>query len=131
VYVFHYQVPRTRSHWSLTYQPTSETIVTGYQGLIYIDKEAERVLRIAMSSYDIPSGFPIQEARTRLDYDYTEIGGHEFLLPLKAQVRMRQEKHLIRNDVEFRLYRKFSAESTLTFDELDDFEPLPDNDPIE
>ena len=44
---------------------------------------------------------------------------------------MRQEKHLIRNDVEFRLYRKFSAESTLTFDELDDFEPLPDSDPLE
>ncbi len=131
VYVFHYQVPRTRSRWSLSYQPTEEVIITGYRGLIYIDKEAERVLRIAMSSYDIPSSFPIQEARTRLDYDYTEIGGHQFLLPLKAQVRMRQEKHLIRNDVEFRLYRKFSAESTLTFDELDDFEPLPADDPIE
>ncbi len=131
VYVFHLQVPRTRSRSSLSYQPTRETIITGYQGLVYIDKEAEHVLRIATSAYDIPSDFPIQEARTRLDYDYTELSGRKFLLPLKAQVRMRQEKHLIRNDVEFRLYRKFSAESTLTFDELDDIEPLPDDEPIE
>ena len=131
VYVFHLQVPRTRSRSSLHYQPTGEVIITGYQGLVYIDKEAERVLRIVTSAYDIPTGFPIQEARTRLDYDYTEIAGREFLLPLKAQVRMRQEKKLIRNDVEFRLYRKFSAEATLTFEELDDIEPLPDDDPLE
>ena len=131
VYVFHFQVPRLRSRWSLNYQPTREVIITGYQGLVYVDKEDERVLRIAMSSYDIPADFPIQEARTRLDYDYTEIAGHEFLLPLKAQVRMRQEKKLIRNDVEFRLYRKFSAEATLTFEELDDIEPLPEDDPLE
>ncbi len=131
VYVFHFQVPRTRSRWSLSYQPTREVIITGYQGLIYIGKEAERVLRIVTSAYDIPAGFPIQEARTRLDYDYTEIAGREFLLPLKAQVRMRQEKKLIRNDVEFRLYRKFSAEATITFDELDDIEPLPDDEPLE
>ena len=131
VYVFHFQVPRLRSRWSLNYQPTREVIITGYQGLVYVDKEDERVLRIAMSSYDIPADFPIQEARTRLDYDYTEISGREFLLPLKAQVRMRQEKKLIRNDVEFRLYRKFSAEATLTFEELDDIEPLPEDDPLE
>ena len=131
VYVFHFQVPRLRSRWSLNYQPTREVIITGYQGLVYVDKEDERVLRIAMSSYDIPADFPIQEARTRLDYDYTDISGRQFLLPLKAQVRMRQEKKLIRNDVEFRLYRKFSAEATLTFEELDDIEPLPEDDPLE
>ena len=131
VYVFHFQVPRLRSRWSLNYQPTREVIITGYQGLVYVDKEDERVLRIAMSSYDIPDDFPIQEARTRLDYDYTDISGRQFLLPLKAQVRMRQEKKLIRNDVEFRLYRKFSAEATLTFEELDDIEPLPEDDPLE
>lgn len=130
VYVFHYNVSRNRSRWRITYEHTDE-IITAYRGLVYIDKETERVLRIVMSTYDIPPSFPIQEARTRLDYDYTDISGRDFLLPLKAQVRMRQGKRLTRNDVEFRLYRKFSAEATLTFDEIDDLEPLPEDEPDE
>jgi hypothetical protein len=40
-----------------------------------------------------------------LDYDLASIGAQEFMLPLKAQVRMRQGKLLAKNDVEFRLYR--------------------------
>ena len=130
VYVFHYDVLRRRSRWRIRFD-NSEEIVTAYQGLVYVDKESEQVLRIAMSATGIPADFPIQEARSRLDYDFAEISGREFLLPLKAQMNMRQSKFLIRNNVEFRLYRKFSAESTLTFDEIDDIEPLPIEEPGE
>ena len=130
VYVFDYQVLRGRSRWRIRFDNSRE-IVTAYSGLVYIDKETEQILRIAMSATGIPSDFPIQEARSRLDYDFAEISGHAFLLPLKAQMNMRQSKFLIRNNVEFRLYRKFSAESTLTFDEIDDLEPLPIEEPGE
>ena len=37
---------------------------------------------------------------------------------------MRQDKTLARNEVEFRLYRKFSAEATISFDEIDNLSPL-------
>jgi hypothetical protein len=130
VYVFHYQVLRARSRWRIRFENDQE-IVTAYRGLVYIDKESEQVLRIAMSATGIPSEFPIQEARSRLDYDFAEISGRQFLLPLKAQMNMRQSKFLVRNNVEFRLYRKFSAESTLTFEEIDDLEPLPIEDTAE
>ena len=123
VYVFRYQVLRRRSRWRIRFD-NSEEIVTAYEGLVYVDKETEQILRIAMSATGIPADFPIQEARSRLDYDFAEISGRNFLLPLKAQMNMRQSKFLIRNNVEFRLYRKFSAESTLTFDVIEDVEPL-------
>ena len=45
---------------------------------------------------------------------------------------MRDGRVLSRNDVEFRLYRKFSAEATISFDEIDEIEPLaeePDDAP--
>ena len=60
--------------------------------------------------------FPIQEARTQLDYEYTDISGSEFLLPLRAEMRMREGRFLVRNNVEFRNYRKFGAEATITYD---------------
>jgi hypothetical protein len=35
---------------------------------------------------------------------------------LRATVRLREAKLLTRNEVEFRLYRKFSAEASIAFD---------------
>ena len=125
VYVFQFRVPRHRSRWSLSVEHESR-IVVGYKGLVYIDKETERVLRIYMEAVDIPRDFGIRSAQSRLDYDYTEISGNEYLLPLKARVRMRHGKLLARNEVEFRLYRKFSADASISFDEIDDLPPLPE-----
>jgi hypothetical protein len=123
VYVFSVRVPRRRSDWRLSVEP-HDVYVTGYNGLVYIDKETERVLRLYMKAEGIPADFPMQEAETRLDYDFIDISGNSFLLPLKARVRMRQDKMLARNEVEFRLYRKFSAEATISFDEIDNLPPL-------
>jgi hypothetical protein len=38
------------------------------------------------------------------------------MLPLRAEVRMRSGKDLVKNEVEFRLYRKFGADTSITFD---------------
>lgn len=129
VYVFAFQVPRSRSKWRLTFTATREApgnqIVTAYSGLVYVDKETERTLRIKMDAVDVPATFPIQQASTRLDYDYIDISTQPHLLPLKAEVRMRAGRELSRNDVEFRLYRKFTADATISFDEIDGLEDLP------
>jgi hypothetical protein len=127
VYVFGFRVARGRSGWRLTVQP--DEYVAGYSGLVYIDKESERVMRLYMKADNIPSDFPMQEAQSRLDYDFIEISGNNYLLPLRARVRLRQGKILARNEVEFRLYRKFSAETTISFDEIDNLAPLPEEPP--
>jgi hypothetical protein len=123
VYVFNLHVPQRRSRWRLSYEKERE-IIAGYAGLVYIDKETERVLRMDVKAIDVPPDFPLREAATRLDYDYVDISGQSFLLPLKGRVSMRSGKTLSRNDVEFRLYRKFSADATISFDSIDELEPL-------
>lgn len=136
VYVFHMEVPQYRSSWSLTSSggPSAngrQTIFAGYTGLVYIDKETGSVLRIVMEAEGIPKSFPMQEARSRLDYDYIDLSGESFLLPLKAQIFVRSGRVLTRNNLEFRLYRKFTAEATITFDEIEGLEPLPEDPPDE
>jgi hypothetical protein len=126
VYVFHLQVPKRRSRWRLSYEKSNE-IIAGYAGLVYIDKESERVLRMDVKAVEIPPDFPLQDASTRLDYDYIDISGQSFLLPLKGRVGMRDGRVLSRNDVEFRLYRKFSAEATISFDEIEEIQPLAED----
>ncbi|MEX2303330.1 MAG: hypothetical protein WD733_20485 [Bryobacterales bacterium] len=126
VWVFSLRVPQARSRLSLRYQKQREIIV-GYTGLVYIDKETERAIRIVTEAENIPRDFPLQDARTRLDYEFMEIAGGTYLLPLKARVFMRDGRFLSRNDVEFRLYRKFSAEASISFDEIDDLAPLPED----
>jgi hypothetical protein len=128
VWVFSLRVPQARSRWRLSYQKERE-IIAGYTGLIYIDKETERVIRIVIEAQDIPVDFPIRDAQSRLDYDFIEIAGGEYLLPLKARVSMRDGRFLSRNDVEFRLYRKFSAEAVISFDEIEDLTPFPEDEP--
>ena len=136
VYVFHLEVPQARSSWSLTSEGSGtgtgpRTIRAGYTGLVYVGKEAGSVLRIVMEAQGVPASFPMQEARSRLDYDYIDLGGESFLLPLKAQAFVRAGSFLTRNDLEFRLYRKFTAEATITFEEIEDLEPLPEDLPEE
>ena len=137
VYVFHLEVPRSRSGWTLTWSgsPEEKTAIrrirSGYTGLVYIGKGSGRVLRILMEAEDIPSGFPMQEARSRLDFDFIDLSGQSFLLPLKAQAFVRSGRLLTRNDLEFRLYRKFTAEATITFEEIEDLEPLPEDETVE
>jgi hypothetical protein len=114
VHVFTYKVEQARSRWSINYDHKME-IIAGYTGLIYVDRDSPVVERITLNAQDIPVSFPIQQASTVLDYDTAEISGQPFILPLRAEVRMREGKMLSKNEVEFRMYRKFGAEATITF----------------
>jgi hypothetical protein len=68
----------------------------------------------------------MKETSDVLDYDYQNLSGHTFLLPLKSQVLMKTNEAVIRLDEEFRLYRKYSADSEIKFDS-DPIAPLPDD----
>ena len=45
------------------------------------------------------------------------------MLPLKAVLTSKLTRYMTKNDIEFRLYRKFETGSTIKFDTP---EPLPD-----
>lgn len=122
MYVFAYRVARPHSRWKLLYERTVED-TPGYQGLIFVDKATMQVMRLSLEAQDIQASFPIQAASSKLDYDYEEINGQAFLLPLRAEIRMRSGKNLIKNEVEFRSFRKFGADTSITFSDID--VPLP------
>jgi hypothetical protein len=124
VMAFHYSVEQSHSQWSIDYE-RRQHIFPAYSGLVYVDKDLHVVMRVTLNADNIPPTFPIRLAKTILDYDYQDISGHEFLLPLKAQVDMSADGILTRNETEFRLYRKYSAESEIKYDITPD--PLPDD----
>ena len=115
VMAFHYNVEQANSQWGIEYE-RKEHIVPAYSGRILIDKDTHVVLRITLNADDIPASFPVKMATTILDYDYTDISGHQFLLPLKSETQMSADGVLSKNDTEFRLYRKYSAEAEIKYD---------------
>ena len=126
-YVFSYRVPQSRSTYRITSSnsPTSsESVVPGYRGLVFVDKASLKVMQITLEAEDLPPGFPVRQVNLTLVYDYTRIGDADYVLPLKAELRARDDRRfLTKNDVEFRLYRKFGADTSIKFDTPD---PVPE-----
>ena len=89
--------------------------VSGLHGYVYVDEETNSVLRISATAEDIPAAFPVQRSSTVLDYDYAEIGGTRYLLPLRAEVRIDTKSLQSLNAVEFQNYRKFHSDASVSF----------------
>ena len=120
MHVFSYRVRQANSNYRILAQG-AETIVVGYHGMIFVDKEDSRIHKITLEADDIPPSYPIHSAALSLDYDVQRIGDNPYLLPLKSVVTLAADHTLnTKNEVEFHAYRKFTAESTIK-----DFEPEP------
>jgi len=126
MYVFSYRVPQSTSKYSIRHGRGSDarTIITGYHGLIYADRDTYMVMRIKLEAEHLPPDFPIQSVDLDLNYDLTKISGQEFLLPMKSELHSREGKVLVKNETEFRLYNRFGADTTIQFGETP--EALPE-----
>jgi len=125
VMAFSYRVAQSRSQWHLVFEKKMD-IVPAYHGLVYVDNKTHEVMRVTLEAENIPADFPIKRADTVLDYDFQELSGKTFLLPLKSTTIMAASDYLTKNDEEFRVYRKYSAESDIKFDSADVPAPLPE-----
>lgn len=103
-----------------------QRIKAGYHGSVYVDKDYNTIVRISQEAENIPPSFPVSEAKEVLDYDFTKIGDSDFFLPLIATVRMHAGRLWSKNEKEFRLYRKFSADAVIKFDGSE-LPPLPED----
>jgi hypothetical protein len=117
-YVFGYDIEQEYSRYQVEAEG-AETIRPAYRGLLYIDEDTKMVLKIVMTPYNMPHGYPIHDITTALDYDFEKIGDGEYMLPLKAVVTSKRDRQMSKNDTEFRLYRKFGTESTIKFETPD------------
>jgi hypothetical protein len=117
-YVYSFEIPRERSTWRV--EAPSQLYFPAIRGSIWIDKETFRVLRIEQEGRNIPVLFPFDTVETAAEYDFVRLGtAGPFLLPVEAEVLSCQRGTSLcsRNKIEFRNYRKFGSESSITFDE--------------
>lgn len=113
--VFNFFIDSGHSSYSIEYN-REQRIITAYRGLIYADEYTGAISRITFVAVDIPKSFPVNEAAEILDYDDVNISGQPYICPLKADLRMRAGREKTKNDIEFRLYRKFGTESNIVYD---------------
>lgn len=112
--VFDFSVDRQHSTLTLNLSDLVKAIVP-YYGSLYADPDTGAVWRISDTASDIPAALLTREISTTIEYDEVSIGTNKFLLPVEAIVSLLLENKRVRNEMEFRNYRKFEADSSIVF----------------
>jgi len=117
--VYSFQVEKSHSLYMLTFNAGGypHRLVVAYHGTVEVDRETGGVLRLVYEAEGVPKEFPMPFASTTVDYDFVEVAGKWFLLPVKSETETGSEVLRSRNIVEFSDYRKFSADSSIRFGE--------------
>jgi hypothetical protein len=124
--VYEFDVKKVNSKLSIK-AGNDRSVITGYHGRIWLDRETYRVLRFEFISTEIPPDFPITAASSLIDYDWVTINERRYLLPIAAEIKLTagsgdQAIHS-RNEIRFRGYQKFGAEVKIIEDVGPDDEP--------
>ena len=115
-YRYDFSVEQPNSHWRV--ETSGQAYQPEYTGTVWIDKENYRVLRIELSARNMPRSFPLDQVESSVDYDYVLIGDGKYLLPVHSEALScaRGTSDCSRNVIEFRNYKKFTADTSITFD---------------
>ncbi len=111
---FDYSIDRQHSTLSLSLSDLAKAVVP-YHGSIFGDPATGAVRRITSETATIPEQVQTKSIATTVDYDTVRIGSQDYLLPVEANVVLVTDRSNIRNEMQFQGYRKFEAESTITF----------------
>jgi len=86
-----------------------------FHGLVYADPADGMPMRLEME-VDAPPGYPFDATGWDVDYGAVALSGRELILPVKAVTHFRRGKSVWRNEMQFTGYRKYDADSTVTFE---------------
>jgi hypothetical protein len=114
VAVVKYSVDQEHSSLRLSRDYLASAFVA-YSGEVFADPTTGAVVRITKELSNIPPELETESSRTVIDYDKVAIGGADYLLPSTAIVEMTIRSGRLRNEMSFDSYRKFEANSTITF----------------
>jgi hypothetical protein len=108
--VYDVTVKQANSHWKVVFE---KTIYPGYVGSVWIDPVSKRTLRIEMQAKNMPGDFKLDHLELAMDYGWVTISGQKYLLPVKSEnvSCFRGTYMCTKNEIEFKNYRKFTAES--------------------
>jgi hypothetical protein len=112
--VFDVDVPVDKSNFVLTFNLRQE--VAGFHGRVFFDQEAGLVRRIVFEGSGLPKNFGLQSPTFSLEYGMVRIAGQDHLLPLRSVLQVREGRQVVRNETQFRDYRKFEASSEIKFE---------------
>lgn len=117
VQVFRYAVSAEGAHYQVRYTLNDRRFAAfaGRHGLVYLAPGGE-ILRLTSEADHLPPDFPVDRLTSTLDYQWTDIGGRQFLVPRRAVVEMQAGILGSKNEIEFGDYQKFSAEAGIRFD---------------
>lgn len=110
VQVFAFKVAVGNSNFDLTGLNNRQHAVP-FHGLVYLDTATRSVRRISIDADDIPENLQVRASSISVDYGWVTINNHDYLLPIRGAVSLREGKHqAVLNEFEFRNYRRFGAQ---------------------
>ena len=110
VQVFAYNVDLAHSSFSVAGENLRQ-IVVAFHGLVYIDAATHSIRRITVDAENIPDSLRVRATSLSVDYNWVTIAGHDYLLPSRGAVSLREGKHeAVLNEFEFRNYRRFGSQ---------------------
>ena len=116
VAVYTYRIARAKSHYMLGHRLETGNMVSmaaGYHGEVALDSETARVLRLTAYADDIPKDSGILESSVEVDYDFVDVAGHSYLLPLHSEAHMERSYRQSTIAVTFASYRNFETDTTI------------------
>ncbi|WP_031499355.1 hypothetical protein [Bryobacter aggregatus] len=129
--IYDFTVEKSNSHWVIRY---GKPIKPAYKGAIWIDHEGARVLRIEMQGRQLPQDYELDAVETMVEYGWVTIKDKKYLLPTKSEnlACWRYTNRCAMNELEFKNYRRFSTESSIStteseisFEDKEAAKPVP------
>ena len=107
VQVYSYRVDPANSMFSL-WGSNGKKLVVGFHGQVFIEGSTQRVRRITLVADELPPDFPTRGTIIGVDYDYVPINGLRYLMPVNAELQLKQGQHeSVINTMEFKDYERF------------------------
>jgi len=111
--VYQYAVSAANSPYYL--RNNSRKGIVGLHGTVEVDAETGEAWRLTFIAYDIPKQLEVQSSSSTVEYALANVAGRNYLLPARSETEMHSSEMWARNKMEFRGYRKFSADSVIDF----------------
>jgi hypothetical protein len=113
VAVYGYVVDVAFSHYHLVAGSGSHThqAIVGYHGVLEVDGETGEVLHFTYAADRLPKDLML----TTVDYAFSDVGGQDYLLPARSVAELRGSGVTANNEIVFRDYPKFAADSAIDF----------------
>jgi hypothetical protein len=116
-FTYFFTVLQENSNWDI-HGPDGSMATPAYSGTVWIDKETHNVMRIEEETGPLPTGFVFDKAESVISYGFIRIDAKTYPLPAHSEILtcQRGTSNCTKNEINFQNYRKFGADSSITFD---------------